>query len=30
VRGADHHFWEEEAQAFAHQIVHQQGLLVPR
>jgi GntR family transcriptional regulator, transcriptional repressor for pyruvate dehydrogenase complex len=28
VRGADQHFWDEEAQAFAHQIVHQQGLLV--
>jgi len=28
VRGADQHFWEEEAQTFARQIVRQQGLLV--
>lgn len=30
IRGADQHFWEQEAQAFAHQIVRQQSLLVPR
>ena len=28
VRGADQQFWEDEAHAFAHQIVRQQGLLV--
>ena len=27
VRGADQHFWEQEAQSFAHQIVRQQSML---
>lgn len=30
IRGADQRFWDNEAQAFAHQIVRQQGLLTQR